>query len=309
MHHLPLAIKRAEQHAQAEAAGQSDLFGMAVGSEAQEHAEGLPIEVLPDWSDEERLAGEKETLGLYLTGHPIEAYAHDLPQLTSGRIADVLEAEPGAAPGRRDVVLAGLVLQMRRRGNRVSLVLDDRSGRIEVTLFDDTYQECRNVVAPDAVLVVEGSLRFDDFIGDWRITARRVISIDQAREEQAARLLICWNANGEESDFVERLRGTLQPYRQGKCPVALMYRGPGAHARIALGDDWQVHPTQELIRRLGKLVGGDNVRLVYARRGLATAGPGGEREGLRRGRKISMDMNFLDFERPLAELEAKIDEL
>ena len=173
------------------------------------------------------------------------------------------------------MVIAGLVLQMRRRGNRVSLVLDDRSGRIEVTLFDDVYQQCRNVVAPDAVLVVEGNLRFDDFIGDWRVTARRVITIDQAREEQAARLLICWNANGEESEFVDRLRGTLQPFRQGRCPVALMYRGPSAHARIALGEDWQVHPTQELIQRLGKLVGGENVRVVYSRRGLATTGPGG----------------------------------
>ena len=275
MQHLPLAIKRAEQHAQAEAAGQTDLFGMPAAPVPEGDEDGLPAEVLPDWSDEERLAGEKETLGLYLTGHPIEAYAQDLPQLTSGRIAEILEAEPGSPPGRRDVVLAGLVLQMRRRGNRVSLVLDDRSGRIEVTLFDDVYQECRNVVAPDAVLVVEGNLRFDDFIGDWRVTARRVIGIDQAREEQASRLLICWNANGDESDFVDKLRGTLQPFRQGRCPVALMYRGPAAHARIALGEDWQVHPTQELIQRLGKLVGGDNVRVVYGRRALATTGHGG----------------------------------
>jgi len=275
IHQLPVAIKRAEQHAHAEAAGQSDLFGMSAVVEKRADEEGPPAEVLPDWSDEERLAGEKETLGLYLTGHPIEAYALDLPQLTSGRIAELLEGEPGTSPGRRDVVIAGLVLQMRRRGNRVSLVLDDRSGRIEVTLFDDVYQQCRNVVAPDAVLVVEGNLRFDDFIGDWRVTARRVITIDQAREEQAARLLICWNANGEESEFVDRLRGTLQPFRQGRCPVALMYRGPSAHARIALGEDWQVHPTQELIQRLGKLVGGENVRVVYSRRGLATTGPGG----------------------------------
>jgi len=266
MHNLSMAIRRAEQHAQAEAAGQSDLFGMPVTGAGDSTKEALALEELPDWNDAERLAAEKETLGLYLTGHPIEAYARDLGQLTSGRIADLLDADPGTSPSRRDVVVAGLVLQMRRRGNRVSLVLDDRSGRVEVTLFDDIYQECRNVVAPDAVLVVEGGLRYDDFIGDWRVVARRVVAMDQAREEQAARLLICWNANGDDADFVEKLRGTLQPFRQGSCPVALMYNGPSARARISLGEEWQVHPTQELLHRLGKLVGGDNVRVVYSRR-------------------------------------------
>ena len=270
MQHLPLAIRRADQHAQAEAAGQSDLFGMPSVVESTGEHEGLPNETLPDWSDAERLAGEKETLGLYLTGHPIEAFVDDLAHLTSGRIADLSTAEPqGGYGGRRDVIVAGLVLQMRRRGNRVTLVLDDRSGRIEVTLFDETFQACRNVVATDAVLVVEGSLRFDDFIGEWRVTARRVVDIDQAREEHAARLLICWDVNGEESDFIDRLRGTLQPFREGKCPVSLVYTGPAARARIALGEDWCVRPSRELIQRLGKLVGGGNVRVVYGQRGIA----------------------------------------
>jgi DNA polymerase-3 subunit alpha len=267
MHQLPLAIRRAEQHAQAEAAGQTDLFGMPAISDDGGEDHALPIETLPDWSDAERLAGEKETLGLYLTGHPIEAFAKDLSHMTSGPISEFVGAEPGSGAGyRRDVVVAGLVLQMRRRGNRVSLVLDDRSGRIEVTLFDDVYQSCRNVVATDAVLVVEGGLRYDDFIGDWRVTAKRVMDIDQAREQHASRLLICWNANGEESEFVDRLRGALQPFRQGRCPVSLMYMGDGARARIALGDEWQVRPTRELLQRLGKLVGGDNVRLVFGPR-------------------------------------------
>ena len=269
MHQLPLAMRRADQHAQAEAAGQEDMFGMPVASEATAR-ESLPLETLPDWSDAERLAAEKETLGLYLTGHPIDAYRDDLPQLTSARIADLAGAEP---PGerqfgnsRREVVVAGLVVSMRRRGNRVSLVLDDRSGRIEATLFDETFQEYRNIVAPDAILVVEGSLRYDDFLDDWRINVRRITDIDEAREQRASRLLIRWRVNGSADRFVEELRGMLQPFRQGRCPVAVVYEGQGAAARLNLGDDWQVKPTGELLQQLGRLVGGDNVRLIYARR-------------------------------------------
>ena len=107
----------------------------------------------------------------------------------SGRIADL----GGAAARRRgrgragaagrNVTVAGLVLEIRKRGNRISFVLDDRSGRIEVTLFDDVYQQHRALIARDAILVVEGSLRFDDFIDDWRIAAKRIIDIAQAREQ------------------------------------------------------------------------------------------------------------------------------
>ena len=272
MHQLPLAMRRADQHAQAQAAGQEDMFGMPVASGPSDPGDedSLPMETLPDWSDAERLAAEKETLGLYLTGHPIDAYKEDLSQLTSARIADVVGAEREAdrqyGNSRREVVIAGLVVSMRRRGNRVSLVLDDRSGRIEATLFDETFQEFRNVIAPDAILVVEGSLRFDDFIDDWRINVSRVVDIDEAREQRAARLLIRWQVNGGGEQFVEELRGALQPFRQGRCPVAVVYEGSGAAARLNLGDDWQVRPTGELLQRLGKLVGGENVRLVYSRR-------------------------------------------
>jgi DNA polymerase-3 subunit alpha len=269
MHQLPLAMRRADQHAQAQAAGQEDMFGMPVASGPSED-ESLPMETLPDWSDAERLAAEKETLGLYLTGHPIDAYKEDLPQLTSARIADLVgvekEADRQYGKSRRDVVIAGLVVSMRRRGNRVSLVLDDRSGRIEATLFDETFQEFRNIIAPDAILVVEGNLRFDDFIDDWRIHVRRVTDIDEAREQRAARLLIRWRGNGAGEQFVEQLRGALQPFRQGRCPVAVVYEGGGAAARLNLGADWQVRPTGELLQRLGRLVGGENVRLVYSRR-------------------------------------------
>jgi DNA polymerase-3 subunit alpha len=269
LHQLPVAMRCAEQHTHAEAAGQSDMFGVPAGPAQPEHT-ALPLEILPDWSDTERLAAEKETLGLYLTGHPIDAYRDDLPYLTGGRIADIVaEGGPqegrGAGSAKRDVVVAGLVVSMRRRGNRVSIVLDDRSGRIEATLFDETFQAYRHLVAPDAILVIEGSLRFDDFLNDWRVTVRTVTAVDEAREKRAARLLIRWRANGGEADFVEQLRGTLSPFRDGSCPVAVVYESAAAAARISLGEDWQVRPTAELIQRLGRLVGGDNVRLVYAR--------------------------------------------
>ncbi len=270
MARLPVALKMAEQGARAVAAGQNDMFGLAVA--ADDTVPNLETGVeMPEWSAAERLSGEKDTLGLYLTGHPIQAFERDLAAMTSGRLADLKgdlidgngRGSPGAYMPARDVSIGGLVLNMRRRGNRVTLALDDRSGRIEVTLFDEIYQNSRHIVAKDAILVIEGSLRFDDFLGDWRVTARKVLDFDSARESFARRLIIAWPHADNPADVVRQLSESLQPYRHGNCSVFVDYHNKKAAARLALGESWSVRATSELINRLQTLAGPDGVRLVY----------------------------------------------
>jgi DNA polymerase-3 subunit alpha len=282
MHQLPEAMQAAEQHSRAQAAGQDDLFGLAAPAApaaalVDDPAE--PVETLPEWSEKVRLAGERETLGLYLTGHPITEYERELRPITSGRIADVGGAKPVGGndggwrgPGK-NVTVAGLVLEIRKRGNRNSCVLDDRSGRIEVTLFEDVYQQYRALVARDAILVVEGNLRFDDFADDWRIAAKRILDIAQAREQYARRLVLRWPAaaNGE-GRLVSALEQALRPSRGGRCAVAIRYAGAGASANVLLGEEWCVRPSQDLIERLGQIVGREGVELVYAPPGTGNGG-------------------------------------
>jgi len=273
MHQLPAAMQAAEQQSRAQAAGQVDLFGLAVAAPADDEP-AVPGERLPEWSEPVRLAGERETLGLYLTGHPITEYEREFRPIVSGRIADVGGARPvGAGEGGwrgpgKNVTVAGLVLEIRKRGNRNSFVLDDRSGRIEVTLFDDVYQQHRALIARDAILVVEGSLRFDDFVDDWRIAAKRIIDIAQAREQYARRLVLRWprGTNGDGSGLITAIEQVLRPARGGRCAVAIRYAAKAASANVLLGEEWSVRPSQELIERLGQLVGRDGVELVYAPR-------------------------------------------
>jgi len=275
MHQLPGAMQAAEQQSRALAAGQDDLFGLAEPppAAAAEVATDLR-ETLPDWSEAVRLAGERETLGLYLTGHPITEYERELKPIVSGRIADVGGARPVGGgdggwrgPGKA-VTVAGLVLEIRKRGNRTSFVLDDRSGRIEVTMFDELYQQYRSLIARDAILIVEGNLRFDDFVDDWRVAAKRIIDIGQAREQYARRLVLRWPAatNGDGQRLIAALEQALAPARGGRCAVAIRYAGEGASANVLLGDEWSVRPSQDLIERLGRLVGREGVELLYAPR-------------------------------------------
>ena len=267
VHQLPAALQLGEQSTRASAAGQVDLFGLAPAEDAPPP---LPVEEVPDWSEAVRLAGERETLGLFLTGHPIAEYERELAGIVSGRIADVASGRPvGETPrfgGGKQVTLAGLVLEIRKRGNRTTLVLDDRSARIEVMLYDDVYQQHRDVIARDAILVVEGQLRFDEFIEDWRLNAKKLTPVDTVREREARRIVLRWPANGHGERLVGELEEVLRPYCQGQCGIALQFSTDDARAAISLGEAWRVRPTRELLERLAQLVGRDSVRVFYGPR-------------------------------------------
>ena len=223
--------------------------------------------MLPEWSAAVRLAAERETLGIFLSGHPIDEFRHDLQYLAPGRIAEVTPAKPGGGEGRwtapRNLTLAGLVLEIRRRGNRTSLVLDDGTGRMEVSLFEDVLQQHRELIVKDAVLLVEGALRWDDFIEGWRLNAKTLTALAAAREERARRLLLRWPVGVEGGGLLGVLNSTLEPVRGGRCAVAIYYPGAAAHALLELGPEWSVRPTRAVLEELARHFGEDGVRLVY----------------------------------------------
>ena len=269
MHSLPAALQLADQSIRARAVGQNDMFGLVSAGPAE--VSNVPSEVLPDWSRRVRLDGERETLGLYLTGHPFEEFEQEVKPVISGRIADltgdrpVTTGESGFRFQGKPATVAGMVFDMGKRGSRVIFTLDDRSGRIEASMFEDVYQQYRNVLAKNAIVVVEGSLRFDEFIEGWRLTAKRVVDIEQAREQHGRRLLLRWPEQPERN-FVRTLEQALKPFRGGRCAIAIRYRSQDARADLVLSDEWCVKPTRELTERLARLFGNDGVRLLYAPR-------------------------------------------
>ncbi len=262
---VPNALQAAERSTHAQAAGQTALFG------GDEQGGGLELVLTPvrEWSKRERLEGERESLGLYLTGHPFEDFAVHCKHFTNGAIAKVLAALPNTAlpyQVRKDAILAGVVVDVRRRGNRVSIILDDDTERIEVTMFDEVFAQSKHVIAKHAVLLAEGQLRWDDFIGGWRLTAKRVRSVDEAIEEYARRLTIRWPSDASLSaDFVRQLQRILKPFTRGKCEVSIEYRANGAEASLTLAEAWSVRVTRELRDQLTRVLGDDSYLIHYPR--------------------------------------------
>jgi DNA polymerase-3 subunit alpha len=273
------AVQGAEQVARDVASGITDLFGgvaVADGSAPIREIEVSPL------TRRERLEGERDTLGLYLSGHPIDDYIDEIRRFCPVRIADLK-----ASRGNR--LVAGLVVSSRtmrgRRGDMAFTVIDDRSGRIELSLFSEAYQEHRGKIDKDAVIVVEGEAQTDDYNGTLKMRVARVFTMDEARQHFAEKLQIDVDGSVEQTDLPARLRRLLEPVGDpvanpvgtpvakpvgssnggDGCAIAVAYRRHDAEGQVMLGPQWRVVPSDEMLERLRAEFGDEQVHLRYPR--------------------------------------------
>jgi len=263
---LPTILKVAEQHGKNAQTGQNDLFGLAVNAENVDDAHAYSTVVEP-WSENERLNAEKLVLGLFLTGHPINQYEAELRQFTNGTIESLLANVERSKSRKMEARTAGLVVEVRTRQTKNGktmgfATIDDRTGRLEIAAFGEIYEKYRGIFSRDSLLIAEGALGIDDYLGTLRLTVEKLYSMEQAREAFARSIQLVWNAlDGD--DFVTKLIAVLEPFKGGGCPVGISYTSKVAKAGLQLGDEWRVHPTDELVARLRALLGSEAVEVRY----------------------------------------------
>lgn len=254
---IPEATKAAEQFSTAQAAGQDDLFGgdffatgimdSSTGQQSNVFAE------LSEWPEDERLRAEKDTLGLYLTGHPIDQYLDEIRQFTTHQLSE-LDADK-----KQNIVVAGLIIAMRtmktKRGDKmVFFTIDDRSGRQEIALFAEKFETFRELLITDTVVVITGELGIDYYSGNVRINVDNMYDLDGARNRFAKRLEVQLNHQQVNKKFLLEFETLVEPFREGgACPLHFRYNGEQASAVIILADQWRLTLSQELLGRLETL--------------------------------------------------------
>ena len=254
---LTNALQAAEQLARNISTGQDDMFGSALASAGVESR----FEAGAEWSEEERLAGEKETLGLYLTGHPITRFEPELEKFVSARLCE-LQPSPGQTR-----TIAGLVTGLRTintRGGRMAIAtLDDRTSRIEVRIYSELFASCRELLVKDRLLVIEGEVEDDEFSGGCSVVANAIHDLEATREQRARHILIELDGGSVDDGLARTLREAIESYRAGSTPICIDYRRRDARARLALGGAWAVRPADDLITRLRDLAGAERVWIEY----------------------------------------------
>lgn len=255
------AVKAAEQSAANANAGMVDLFGEVVpGADDNDDAYREFTRIRP-WSMKERLQAENETLGLYLTGHPIDEYEKEINYLVSTRISEL-------APEKHAQKIAGLVVATRtmknKRGDTMAfLTLDDRTGRMEIGVFSNAFGEFRELLVKDTLLVVEGKVRFDDYSNGLKMSADKIQNLAEVRQEKARALTLTLNAHSLNSGVGMNLKRSLEPYRDGRCPIVIQYCRSDARCKLTLGQEWCVRPEDELLQKLRDDYGAGAVQLQY----------------------------------------------
>ena len=255
---IPIALKSAEQNLRF---ASQDLF-RDLEAVDDDDVEGQYIKASP-WDNAKCLLGERETLGIYLSGHPIERYQDELAKFIKVHIADLNSSR------NKGVRIAGFVaaLKVLRTKNDKTMVvatLEDCSGRIDVTAFSEIYDLNREKLIKDQLLIIEGEVAIDNFTGNYRIEAKKILNISEARENYAKFLEIKIDeAHMKQSDILSKLHEILTLYCGGKCPVVINYLCNKASCELLLGDEWRISPTDDILKQLKDFIGNGNANFVY----------------------------------------------
>ena len=265
MAQLPECVRAAEQQARDLQAGQNDMFGAATPS-----APRRALTEVDEWPISQVLAGERDTLGHYLSGHPTDAWRTLIAEVATCPIGEIDKHYKPPQGERRSrfvdlppFVLAGAVIAIRKQGDsRAFVSVEDFSGKFEAVLYRESWVEYGPLLTRDAILVFEGGLSIDDFSGGYQLRVQAISTIEVACERRARVLRL--KLNGVHPDFIARLHGALAGHRGGNTPVRLSYRNATGQAEIELGAEWRVRASPALKESLQALDGVLTAELVFA---------------------------------------------
>ena len=267
--------------------GDLDLFG---GSDESVGPAMLPLPDVPPWSEIEQLNFEKETLGLYWSGHPIDRYADDLRDYGAKTTRDLnvkretiemadeapdeaigaaptpvpLAASFPARPVAEDVSIGGIVSGLRplktRKGDRMCVfMLDDASGSVEVVVFPEAFKQYGHLTENGTTVCVTGRFEKDD--ESARILASEIVPIEMVRERLAKSVAISVSMPPHGRATFEKLLDILAQHK-GDRRVALVLHEQERHIRVTADvSGIRVRPSERLVSDVEKLCGAGSVRL------------------------------------------------
>jgi len=265
-----IALEAAEQTERN--AKQVSLFG--AGESGSQQKPGLVA--APQWEEAQRLREEKASLGFYLSGHPFTAYRAEIGRFVRANLRSLAASAEGES-GTRTQLIAGVVesirVQRTQGGRMVVLNLSDGTATQEVTVYNEVFDQVRNLVKEDSVVVIEAKVRnVRRSVGEegeavfMRVAADRIYDVAGARGRFARGVRLSMNGEASTAGAAAAaiLRNLLEPYRSnGTCPVEVRYRNGGASVEMQLGDNWRVSLDDALLKSLNEWLRPENVEVLY----------------------------------------------
>jgi DNA polymerase-3 subunit alpha len=244
--------QRIQKDRQSKQTNMFDLFGSGEGTGGAREDSFPPI---PEWSQEELLAHEKESLGFYISEHPLNSFKDYLLQYTT---ADTLSCAEQSRES--EITIAGIVNKRRetttRKGDRMSFItLEDLKGVIEVIVFPELYKSCSEVIKSDQPLLITGKVSKEEESETPKILASTIIPLSEAPQRVPLATHLTLNLSDIDTHHLQQLKQTLLNY-PGECQTFLHLIGPRKSETIlSLGNEFKVNPTPQLMDELKTIFG------------------------------------------------------
>ncbi|MCC2657839.1 MAG: polymerase subunit alpha [Panacagrimonas sp.] len=292
LRNLPKALAMAEAASRSADTGQEDMFGMAAPgpSGTGGNSPRIDPEVVPELPQRERLEFERQTLGFYLSGHPIEAYAPIIDAVCSGRLRDVLAAQSQSAPAlasdgkpvwqpRTKAMFAAWVTDVRffrgrpdadGRASRASykVTLDDRGAQVSSWVDIDVFQRVQDLLKPDRLVFVTAEIGTsagrEGREPEARLYVPEFLGLDGVLAQYLTRVELAWGDTGVAE--VLRLRRLLEPLRSASgTSVSVTVERACGRAVLDFGTDWRVRFTEAALQGLRQMLGAEHAKLDFRR--------------------------------------------
>ena len=255
MQTLDKAMTLGTQHLQNSNTGQGDLFALLDDNVVDDSEMYVAS---PNWSNMQRLNAEKETLGFYLTGHPVDPYEQEFHSFV----------QPIAQLGHlqlKKVLVCGLVSQSKKiltkRGKSLVIYkVEAANGFVDVVVFSEILDSRTTPIQNGDIIVIEGELGQDDFTGGLKILATQIFTLEEARMKFARCLRL--HLSPADEKLIPQLKTILQAH-QGQCVVQILYANATVSGMLNLDKAFAVHPGDQLLSFLKDTLEPDRVTLCY----------------------------------------------
>ncbi|MDF1577147.1 MAG: DNA polymerase III subunit alpha [Desulfobulbales bacterium] len=248
---LDLTMEQAQAAQRDKLSGQKSLFGILPATEAAKSIE-IKLPDIPEWSEKDRLAAEKETVGFYLTGHPLDSYRRELKMVTTSLLTDIGEFNNQA-------VRVGGLLRTRKnifskKGDRMAfLTLEDISGSAEVVVFPKIYQECAHLLDEDIPLIVQGKVENDEQTS--KIIADEITDLPDARKRYIESARVILRSDQISRGRVEELKKLILQ-NHGSCPIWLtVHYDNRGEVDIEIPKDFTISPSTGFTTAVDEVLG------------------------------------------------------
>ena len=256
---IQIALSYSNKLNHEQSAGQTNLFY----SENDEDRNLPDLRRKKELQVDEKLGFEYATLGFYFSGHPFDAYRNDCKHFTRYNISSLkrmLDSKKRESYGNNNSVidLAGLVSDVKRRGNNLAFKIDDGTAMIEGIVFGEKMESLKGFIMNNQLLFLRGKLRFDSYADMWQLVIEEATPLEEMISNKAKKLVIRCDPNFNP----KKLQNILKPHTPGNCSVQLNYLSDVSQTKMKFSDEWKVNPTKQLRETLAEELGIDNFQFI-----------------------------------------------